>query len=486
MAHQPDLSENAPWRVKVADKRAAEYSKIPREWRLAPELLIGDENSDLNVMDVPAKCGILSPAELDITEKYSAVSLAKAVQSGSIKAVDVATAFCKRAAIAQQLLSCLTETMFDDAIKRGELLDRYLAEHKKPLGPLHGVPISIKDMLNYKGVASTGGYVSALDNALPQSNAALVDILLGLGAILYCKTNTPQTMMTADSENNLFGRTLNPHRLSLTSGGSSGGEGALVAIGGSILGVGTDIGGSIRIPAICCGTYGFKPSSFRVPQAGMTSPGRMGSPGFPSVAGPLATSLVDLNFFLQNVIRAKPWNFDAAALPIPWRGSVAVSGNAKIRIGFFAGDPEYPVHPPVSRVLKEAVKKLTGAGFTLIPLSNTPPMKAGMELCTDYWSLDNSKTFLHRISSSGEPMINSLAKTLHLVNKKPSYTMDELFDINVAKGAYKNLWNRVWVDNDLDVILCPGAQNTAVPHDTYGAPVYTCVWNLLEVSRCSD
>jgi amidase len=83
-------------------------------------------------------------------------------------------------------------------------------------------------------------------------------------------------------------------------------------------------------------------------------------------------------------------------------------------------------------------------------------------------------------------MINSLAKTLHMVNKKPSYTMDELFDINVAKGAYKTLWNRVWVDNNLDVILCPGAQNTAVPHDTYGGPVYTCVWNLLEVSRCSD
>ena len=78
-------------------------------------------------------------------------------------------------------------------------------------------------------------------------------------------------------------------------------------------------------------------------------------------------------------------------------------------------------------------------------------------------------------------MIPSLAKTVHLVNKKPAFTMDELFDINVAKVAYKASWNKIWVDEALDVILCPGAQNTAVPHDTYGLPIYTCVWNLLEV-----
>lgn len=83
-------------------------------------------------------------------------------------------------------------------------------------------------------------------------------------------------------------------------------------------------------------------------------------------------------------------------------------------------------------------------------------------------------------------MINSLAKTIEFVNKKPSYTMDELFDINVAKMVYKKLWNNVWVENDLHFILCPGAQNTAVPHDTFGLPIYTCVWNLLEVCYCEQ
>src|SRR6201996_2659740 len=112
---------------------------------------------------------------------------------------------------------------------------------------------------------------------------------------------------TADSENNIFGRTRNPRKLNLTAGGSSGGEGSLVAFRGAILGVGTDIGGSIRIPSLCCGTYGFKPSAFRIPYGGVTACSRRGSPGFPAVAGPLATSFDDLWLFLSTVIESKPW-----------------------------------------------------------------------------------------------------------------------------------------------------------------------------------
>lgn len=85
-------------------------------------------------------------------------------------------------------------------------------------------------------------------------------MLLDLGAVLYCKTNLPQTIMTGDSDNNVFGRTLNPRNTALTAGGSTGGEGALLALRGSILGVGTDVGGSIRVPSVCNGIYGLRPS----------------------------------------------------------------------------------------------------------------------------------------------------------------------------------------------------------------------------------
>lgn len=171
---------DSAWKDKAARKRDFEASKIPQEWALAPAFLTGNEHSDLNVMDIPAQCGILSPAELEITERYSAISLAKAVQSGALSAAAVALAFCKRAAIAQQVTNCLTETFFDDAIKRGHYLDGFLAENKRPVGPLHGVPISLKDMINYKGIPSTLGLVSFLDHPPAAQNCPLVEILLDL------------------------------------------------------------------------------------------------------------------------------------------------------------------------------------------------------------------------------------------------------------------------------------------------------------------
>jgi amidase len=114
------------------------------------------------------------------------------------------------------------------------------------------VPISLKDTFKIRGTDSSIG-IAGLAFKPAESNSALVDILLGAGAVLYCKTNVPQTLMALDSDNWLFGRLRNPRNGDVTAGGSSGGEGALIAMRGSVLGVGTDVGGSIRIPAMCNG-----------------------------------------------------------------------------------------------------------------------------------------------------------------------------------------------------------------------------------------
>ena len=474
-------ADETSWKSKAAAKFAAVRAKIPKEWRLSSEYPLCDETSDASVLDVPARCGILSPAELAITENYTAVSLARAAQSGVLKSKNIATAFCKRAAIATQLTNCCTETMFDDALKRGEYLDSYLADHKKPVGPLHGVPVSLKDSFHYPGVQSSIGFASFLDRPEDKDTAALAQMLLELGAILYCKTNIPQTLMTGDSHNYVFGRTLNPHKLKLGAGGSSGGEGSLVAFRGSILGVGTDIGGSIRIPALCNGTYGFKPSSNRTPYGGQTAPVKIGSPGFPPVAGPLANSFEDLHLFMKHVIEAKPWDKDFLALPIPWRSSAAESQFTNMRIGYLLEDTEYPVHPPVRRTLEQSAKKLAAAGFQIVPIKEFPSLQTAIDLACDCYSLDNTKTWKRFISDSGKPMIPSLARTEWAINKKEEYTLDEVFDLNYAWGGYKAAWQKVWTENKLDVILCPPAENTAVLHDDYGIPGYTMLWNLLEV-----
>lgn len=210
-------SQQQPWELLASNKRAEAQEKIPTDWRLSPEYLTGTADSDVNVLDVPRRCGILSAKELEITEEYDAISLAEAVQSGSLDAKSVAIAFCKRAAIAQQLTFCLTETFFDDAIERGEWLDEILLRTGKLVGPLHGVPISVKECFNYRGVQSSLGTVSFLSRKVAEENSHLVDVLLDLGAILYCKTNIPLTMMTADSHNNVFGR-VNKRSVTLWNG----------------------------------------------------------------------------------------------------------------------------------------------------------------------------------------------------------------------------------------------------------------------------
>jgi amidase len=225
------MPSSESWQDIAAGKRKAAYELIPEAWRL-PCSLIPKPEDPVSVLNIPEKSGILSETELDITGKYDAVSLVEKLASGELTAQAVTTAFSKRAAIAQQLVNCITETFFNDALERAKCLDAYLAKEGKPIGPLHGLPISIKDSFKFKGHEATLGYVSWVGKSKATTNSALVDLLLDLGAVIYVKTNIPQTLMTADSDNNVFGRTLNPHNLTLNAGGSSGGEGALVAMRG--------------------------------------------------------------------------------------------------------------------------------------------------------------------------------------------------------------------------------------------------------------
>ncbi|EAW06969.1 general amidase GmdB [Aspergillus clavatus NRRL 1] len=308
-----DTTPTKKWRRLVTQKRKQLDGQIPSEWRLGAEFLALIPSHGRLIEDhVVRRSGILSKAELDITERYTATELLLKLAQGELTSLAVTTAFCKRAAIAQPLTSCLTEHFFSRALERAQYLDEYLLREKKVVGPLHGLPVSIKDSFCLEGVQTTVGEPAT-------SNSALVDMLLNMGAVLYAKTNIPQTMMTGDSENNIFGRTLNPHNTHLTAGGSSGGEGALVAFRGSVLGVGTDIAGSIRIPSLCCGVYGFKPTTDRIPYGGQVRDIAMeGIPGLKPAAGPLAHSLDDIELFMSTVLDAEPWKYDPAASAAPW------------------------------------------------------------------------------------------------------------------------------------------------------------------------
>lgn len=151
--------------------------------------------------------------------------------------------------------NCLHEIFFDQAIELAESLDTHLVDNKTVVGPLHGLPVSLKDQFHVKGVDTTMGYVGWIGGNLGVKHGQTHKVesqitreLLALGAVLYCKTSLPQTLLFGETKNNVIGQTLNPRNQNLSCGGSSGGEGALQALRGSTLGVGTDSMYRARLP----------------------------------------------------------------------------------------------------------------------------------------------------------------------------------------------------------------------------------------------
>lgn len=302
---------------------------------------------------VPRECGLLSALQVEITEETDVTTLLANMASGKWTALQVMQAFAKRAVIAHELVNCLTEVFFDQALKRAEALDDYYRSRGKTVGPLHGLPISLKDQFNVKDTATTMGYVGWLDKTAHE-NSVMVDMLESQGAICYVKTNVPFSLMRAETLNNIFGLTTCPLNRSLTCGGSSGGEGALIAMGGSPLGVGSDIGGSIRIPAAFCGLYGLKPSHGRFPYYGVEN-SMAGQESVHSTLGPLSRSLDGLLIFAKALLSPAPgvqlkeggkladrtdgplhaWNLDPKVINLPWRQATFRDAVAKkpLRVG---------------------------------------------------------------------------------------------------------------------------------------------------------
>ncbi|GME34954.1 hypothetical protein M1821_007645 [Neofusicoccum parvum] len=416
----------------------------------------------------------------EITSNYDATALLEKIREGEFSAKDVTVAFCKRAAISQQLTNCLTEIFFEAAIARAELLDEERRMHpEKPFRPFHGLPISLKDSFQIPGLDATVGIACfAYDPA--EEYSALPALLLDLGAVLYCKTNIPQTMMTADSDNNVFGRTLNPHNTALTAGGSSGGEGALVALRGSVLGVGTDVAGRIRIPSLCCGIYGFKGSVGIVPYGGQRSASVPGMTGIVATAGPMASSFRDCRYFMEAIMQAGTWRYDSTSLSLPWK-NLRLPAHHELKIGVADDDGLYTPHPAVRRVMEHCVARLKLAGATLTPV-RLPGVSDCVESAWRYFSLAGSQHTRDMFSLTGEPVVPSLKLTGLL--EMPKQNIDDLFALNVLRAKSARQYHKLFIEADVQAILMPPAPHTAVPHDTWKTASYTALWNYLDYPAC--
>ncbi|CAF0972959.1 unnamed protein product, partial [Didymodactylos carnosus] len=309
------------WEETAEKKRKALASLIPEKWRISASQLPSD--SQRSVISFPETSGLLSDEELAITQ-LMVEELATKIASGEYTAVQVCQAYCHRATIAHQLVNCLVEIFFDAALERAKELDEYVKKNGRTVGPLHGVPVSLKDQFRVKGMESSIGYVSWLGK-VDKEDSVITECLRRAGAVLYVKTSVPQTLMCGETVNNIFGRTLNPYNRLLSCGGSSGGEGVLIALHGSPMGVGTDIGGSIRLPAGFNNLWGLKPSHGRMPYAKLAN-SMEGQETVPSVCGPLARTSRDLAYFLRSILEQEPWKYDPKVIEIPWRESTYEQG----------------------------------------------------------------------------------------------------------------------------------------------------------------
>ncbi len=230
------------WKKTAKDKADSVVALIPKEWRLEKIPSIEEQRDVTGYVQQ-----YLSKEEILITET-DAVGIVAHTSSGKWKSVDVAKAFCHRAALAHQLLNCLHEIFFDAAIKDAEELDTYFEKNKKPIGPLHGLPVSLKDQFHVKGVETHMGYTGWIGTFQGKKGTGkekvfeseMVRELRELGAVLYVKTSVPHTLMAGETVNNIIGYTRNPKNRHLSSGGSSGGEGSLIGIRGSPVGFGTE------------------------------------------------------------------------------------------------------------------------------------------------------------------------------------------------------------------------------------------------------
>ncbi len=286
----------------------------------------------------------------------SAIEIAKLVRERRVSAVEVVEAFEARIERANPKLCAYVTLTGEKAREAAREIEGILARGGK-VGPLVGVPFSVKDLVFTAGVRTTGGSLVYRD-FVPAEDSCVVERLKGAGAILLGKTNTPEFGYKATTENLLFGETRNPWDLGKTPGGSSGGAGAAVAAGLSPLAVGTDGGGSIRIPASFCGIFGLKPTFGRVPN----------TPGFGgwrtlSHTGPMTRTVADAALMLDVI--AGPDERDRTSLPAD-RTSFLQALQVfpqKLRLGWSSDLGYAEVDPSVREVVGEAVKAFAEVGW---------------------------------------------------------------------------------------------------------------------------
>ena len=332
----------------------------------------------------------------------------------------------------------------DEAVARGDRI-----------GPLHGLPMSIKDSIETEGIRTTSGAPELRDH-VPGVDATAVARLRAAGAVVYGKTNVPAWASDSQCFNSLFGTTNNPWDQRRTPSGSSGGAAVAVATGMSTLELGSDLGGSIRMPAHYCGIYGLKPTFGIVSLRGHLPP----APGWlvdmdMAALGPLGRSPDDLELALQVLAGAEgpaasAWRF---TLPPPRRATLR-----DYRIGMLVDDPACPVDAATRTAMEQLAVTLRQAGARVVPLDAAgPSIGEGLHL------FRRLVAHLMGLFMSDEDFSAMASEASSTWQRNVTITARDHVAARQARALYSASWDRVFTD--LDVVLTPTMPTQAIPHD---------------------
>ena len=295
-----------------------------------------------------------SPCDLQASE------LSQLLGRGELSSVEVVRAHLDRIASEDAALRAFTQVFPERALRDAALADDE-RRAGRIRGPLHGLPISLKENFDLAGEATTFG-VPGRAQTRAAADAALVTVLREAGAVILGRTNLSQLGLYAESRNPIFGQSANPFSLAHTPGGSSGGEGAAIAAGLSPLGVGTDIGGSIRVPAHFCGICGFKPTLDLLPMRGVGT-GIAGQEAVRAMAGPLARTTQDLVLFFSALDPARMSALDGRVPPLPFR----TASLGRPRVGLLLDDGLLTPSLSVQRAGRRAAQARAARGCEVVP-----------------------------------------------------------------------------------------------------------------------
>ncbi|HST90281.1 MAG TPA: amidase [Ktedonobacterales bacterium] len=444
----------------------------------------------------------MTTTETAMLTQLSARELAERIARGEVSAVEAVEAYIARIEAVNPALNAVVVKRYDAARAEARAADERRAAGE-PLGPLHGVPITIKEAFDLEGTPSTYGLPSRAA-ALATSDDQYVRRLRQAGAIILGKTNVPQLLLYNETDNPLYGRTNNPWDVTRTPGGSSGGQAALIAAGASPFGLGSDIGGSIRVPAAYCAIAGLKPTAGRLPDTAEfgVSPGQT---AIVSQAGPLGRGVDDVALALDILNGGRTPD---AEPPRPLADHTAVD-IAGLRVAYYSDDGILPPAPAVRRAVVEAAGMLAGRGAQVTEWQPPTP-RAALDLWLGILAADGAATArqmlkgnardprigrLVFLAARSRPTLAFLRALLTVLGQRNAAAVLRDFGrrdtahywaLVEAQRAYQRQFARALDADDggpFDVIICPASPTPAFPHglggDLLTSGAYAVLYNVL-------